>query len=424
MTPFVLVATVPTLLRGAFFRPELSGPEQTKDVDGFRVHYTVEGGDAVDPDDYLSEIVRGLTEGQQIYEAEGWPRPVPDDGEGGSDAIDVYVVDIDANGYAHPLDVGGDDASCYIRIDPNIPLFGDVVASVARHELHHCIQFRYRTDLPSWLYESASTYEQYSHIGDDPLLEFAVGTLWESRLSRPQHRLGDDRDPYATFLWSKFWAEHTGLDHARPIGLWESLRDGPWAEAMDAASREAFGESLGEIFLQYAVDNRFACADDDGQHYLDDPVPCVSDASVPTEPFEDGLTVTHDERRFTAAYFDVPPPDGPDDLGIHCSGAGGLRFALVTADEDGRQVAAAVEDPWTGVQWVRRRAGHEGRLVVAGTDAALDATCHLVPPTAAPTGCSTTPQSIGWLGLLVLGILHRPRAEPRAAKNRRTPWTS
>lgn len=408
MSPIVLIATVPPLLRGPIGRPVLSGPEQTQDIQGFRVHYTDEGPDAVDDPRYLAEVVRGLSEGRETFEAEGWPAPLPDDGEGGSDAIDVYIVDVDRNGYANPID-RGDDASCYIRIDPRIPMAGGAVASVARHELHHCIQFRYRTDLPSWIYESAATYEQYSHAGDDPALELAVGTLWISRLTRPEQRLGDDRDPYATFLWSKFWAEHTGYDPSRLVDLWEALRTGPWPEAMDRAAAEAFGESLDDVFVQYALHNRFACANDDGQHYLDDPLPCVADIGVPTEAFEDGLAVVHEERRFTAAYFDVAPAETAESLGIACSGQDGLRTALVTVDDAGQRVATATADPWTGAQWVTRQAGEGARLVVTGTDAPLDARCSIVEPRAAPNGCSTAPRGALWLGLAGLAAIRRRR---------------
>lgn len=413
MAPIVLIATVPSLFRGPSGRPDLSGPEQVVDVDGFRIHYTDTGPDALPDQAYLDEIVRGLTQGQETFEAEGWPRPLPDRGEGGSDAIDVYVVDVDVNGYANPSESREDESSCYIRIDPGVPRVGGAVASVARHELHHCIQFRYRTDLPSWLYESAATYEQYSHAGDDAALELAVGALWISRLTRPEDRLADDDNPYATFLWSKFWAEYGDYDPSRLVDLWEALRTGPWPEAMDGAAQEAFGESLDDVFLAYAVHNRFACANDDGQHYLVDPLPCVADITVPTQSFEDGLSVTHEQRRFTAAYFDVSPADADEALGVSCAGAEGVRAAIVTVDDEGRRLATSVEDPLTAVQWVSRRAGEAASLVVAGTDAPLDATCSVVEPRGAPAGCNSAPPGVTWLGFLGFAAIRRRKTHDR-----------
>ncbi|MEN0067653.1 MAG: hypothetical protein AAGA48_36320 [Myxococcota bacterium] len=410
MLPLVVViATVPPLFRSSLGRPVLSGPELTQDLDGFRIHYTAEGPDAVD-ESYLSEVQRGLVEGQAIFEEEGWPRPLPDNGEGGNDAIDVYILELDANGYANPVDVGNNDSSCYIRLDPKLPPLGGVIASVARHELHHCIQFRYRTNLPSWLYESGATYEQYSHAGDDPVLEAAAATLWASRLSEPERRLGNDQSPYATFLWSKFWAEYTGYDPERLVGLWEALQgDDHWANAMEEAAQDAFGESLDEVFLQYAVHNRFACANDDGQHYLDEPLPCVADVSVPTRMFEDTVRIEHDERRFTAAYFDISASETENSLGIHCAGVPGTRSALVTVNEDGERLVTATEDPWTGTLWVRRGPGEGARLIVAGTEAKLDATCVEVPKASAPRGCSTAPRGTGILALACLLTALRSR---------------
>lgn len=411
MSPIVLIATVPNLLRGPVGRPELSGPVHIEDVEGVRLHYTTEGVDAVEMA-YLDEIRRGLTEGLAVFEAEGWPAPLPDDGTGGSTAIDVYVVDLDANGYANPLRTGDGDASCFIRIDPGLPDLGGTVASVARHELHHCIQFRFRTDLPPWLYESGATYEQYSHAGNDPLLELAVGVLWSSRLARPEQRLGDDRDVYATFLWSKFWAEHTAYDPSRLVDLWEALRGtDTWPVAMERAAQEAFDSDLGDVFLQYAVHNRFACGQDDGLHYLDDPLPCVVEAArVPSQPFTSPITVRHDERRFTAAYFDVSPAEEDGPFGIRCEGSEGVRAALVTVDGSGRQIDVAIEDPRTDTLWITRRAGEQARLVVAGTDALLDATCTEVLPAMPAAGCSTQgTRSVGLMGAGLLLLRRRRR---------------
>lgn len=415
------VAAVPP---GPVARPTLSGPEQIVDIDGFRLHYTTEGIDAVPEGSYLDELQRGLLEGMAIFEEEGWLPPLPDDGTGGSNAIDVYVVDVARNGSANALPTGDGDASCFIRMDPGIPNAGGTIASVARHELHHCIQFRYRTDLPSWLYESGATYEQYRHAGDDPLLELAVGVLWDSRLRRPEARLGDDADVYATFLWSKFWAEYQSYDPTRLVDLWEALREDPWPVAMERAALDAFGESLDEVFLQHAVYNRFACADDDGQHYLDDPVPCrAPESRVPSEPFEGTVRVRHDQRRFTAAYFDVAPATQAGPLGIRCVGADGLRIALVTVDEAGRRVDTAIVDPVFDTVWVDRKVGEGARLIVAGTDAALDATCaEVAAATPPPGGCATaTPfQALGWCslgGLLAVGRRrsHRSRGSKRGA---------
>ena len=46
----------------------------------------------------------------------------PDDGTGGDDALDIYFLPIDANGYAYPLRDAAPDggAACYIELDSGI----------------------------------------------------------------------------------------------------------------------------------------------------------------------------------------------------------------------------------------------------------------------------------------------------------------
>ena len=83
-------------------RPELSGPEQTLDAaDGrYRLHFTHSGDDAIPADDadddgvadWAARALQALADGEQRYADEGWRLPMPDDGDGGSDAIDAEVV--------------------------------------------------------------------------------------------------------------------------------------------------------------------------------------------------------------------------------------------------------------------------------------------------------------------------------------------
>lgn len=409
------LATVPPAgLRGGFVRPSLSGPVEQIDVDGFRLHYTLQGRDAVSPvdvdgndrPDLLDRIVEGLEQGRSSFAAEGW-RGLLDDGEiGGTSAIDVYLRTLPVNGYATPVPIGSDH-SCYIEIDPGLTTASGIATSVALHELHHCVQFRYDADLPSWLYESASTYEQYSHV-TDPALDLALRLLYLDELSAMDTSLtteSGDNDPYTSFLWMKFWTELDGgvPELARLPALWEDLAgSGRWRAKLDRASRREFGLPLELTFLLYATWNSFACGADTGQLYDPAVLPCGGSFSVPVDEVGVGETIdiVHAEGPFTAHYLEVPSPEGQT-LSLTCTGEG-VYAAFVALDPDGhlsRMVDGLEPEP---TLTVGVPPGGAARAVVVGTRGPLDARCELtrVVPTP-PAGCSSAEATPAWLGLML-----------------------
>ncbi len=285
MLPFVLPATVPPNLAAwealRDDRRELSGPERTIESDDgmFLVHYTTEGVDAAAGDevaghpDLVWGVLQGLLDGRLAFEDRGYRGLVGDTGLGGSTQIDVYIRDIDANGYAYPETPGDPSAtgsSCYIEIDANLDV-GEVPDSVTAHELHHCVQYRYTTSSESWIYEATATFEQY-RVYRDPVLDLALGVLWVERLSRPDRSHNDlsGRYEYAGMVFLKWWEEFGGADPGRVVRLWEALSDEPiWQVTLDTEAELNWDLSWDEAFVEYAVWNAFACARDDGDHYQD-----------------------------------------------------------------------------------------------------------------------------------------------------------
>ncbi|MBX2800919.1 MAG: hypothetical protein KTR31_24780 [Myxococcales bacterium] len=415
-----LAAATPHLHRGRAPRPQLSGTPERVESPPFRVHFTRSGQDAVsDRDsegnglpDVVDAVVEGLQLGASQFEAEGWRPLMGDDGRGGSADIDVYFTPLDQFGtaYVEPAADGEQGASCFVTVDSDLQLLGDVAQSVALHELHHCVQYRYRVDLPGWLYESAATYEQYSHV-TSPVLDVAVGVLFDAELSSPERRLGStrDRDPYAAFLLMKFWTEFAaeGAQIDRLPALWEDLAiEERWREGLDAAATREFGAPFAELYLRYATWNGFACGGADGQHYLDDPIPCLVDTVVPIEaaqldvPFD----VTHVQSPFTAHYAEIDAmPEGDHEL--VCEGEG-VRAAWLRLGPAGVQLEQSdTPAPLTF------RTGDRARAVVVGTDAPLDATCTIraTQEPAAQKGCTTSSGAPGWLALGWGLLWHRRR---------------
>lgn len=434
----ILLSIRPWVGREAVFRPSLSGPEETVDAGRFLIRFTRTGRDAPTPSDAdanglpdLIDVLRTqLPIAEQAYLDEGWTPLVGDVGVGGTDQIDVYVVEIDAFGYSTSVPASDGSSSCFLEIDPALTLPGQVAASVATHELHHCVEFRYATGLSSWVYEAAATYEQYTHVLD-PLLDVAVGVLYGRRLAEPERRLADadGQFEYAAFLWMKYWAEAGGADDERLVAephperlieLWQALgAHDTWREGMDAASEAAFGRGLSATYLDHAVWNGFACANADGAHYLDSSLPCIATVAVPETAWDGApITVTHTDQPFTAAYLSLPT-DGPR-TGVRCDGDDDLRYAAVAVDGTGAELAAATGlsgDPLS----VPTVPGGAVRVVLTSSDAPIDASCEaFTPPAPDRVGCATGPSAgpsagraglgSSWVGALGAFALRRRRS--------------
>lgn len=404
-------------------RPSLSGPTEDVDVGRFRIHFTREARDAPSPidkdgnglPDLVDTIGLALVAAEDDYRAEGWRPLVDDEGAEGSNQLDVYVRDLDAYGRSTPWRVSDRSWSCFLEIDAGVQLSGSVATSVATHELHHCVEFRYNATLEPWLYESAATYEQYSHVVD-PILDVAVGVLYNTRLGAPERRLGaaDGRFEYAGFLWMKFWAEVGGRNEERLPALWEALGDAETgAEGLDTEAVRVFGTDLADTFVTHAAWNTFACSGDDGGHYADDVIPCILDVRSPIVAWDGApFDVLHDQAPFTSAYYALTGTGGR--MAVSCDGAEGLRFAAVAVDPNGRGHEIARGEGGDTVV-VGSALGGTVRLIVAGTEGPLEASCREVEPPPEPEayqgcGCETTTGGGWWM---VLGILVARRRSHR-----------
>ncbi|MCO4772336.1 MAG: hypothetical protein KDA24_20040 [Deltaproteobacteria bacterium] len=341
-------------------RPGLSGPEQLLESDDgrFLLHWTEEGVDAPtnqeDADDngipdFADLALLGLQAGDVAFPAAGYREVPPDDGQGGSDAIDVYFVDIEANGYAFSVPpMAGTDAqaSCTVLLDGGLGnSLPGVFESVAAHEFHHCTQYAYTIQAASWLLESTATFEQY-RLFDDPTLQSAVGVLWSIRLTRPDRALAStgSRYEYAGFVFELFWESFGGVDPARVPALWEALREagGDQQTALDAESNRLWDQPFSRTFLDYVTWNAFACDRDDAMHYDYAEFPCDLDASVPIAQATDVVQLELSEIPYTAAYAYIPAAGSEDPVELRCDGPGEAgaraRVRLLALDRFGREM--------------------------------------------------------------------------------------
>jgi hypothetical protein len=245
-------------------------------------------------------------------------------GVGGDSRLDVYLRHLDYNGYAHS-EWHDDHWAAYLEVDPAVAdLGGEVLASVAGHELHHAIEYSYSVEPPTGVHEAAATYAQYRLFHETVAMVAAVQVLWGLRLDAPEAGLAvtGDRMEYAAFVWVKFLVDHTGTqDTARR--WWEILADEPdWRWSLEALAIELGEEDALALFEEFAEWLFFSCAADDGQHWVDDGMGCVLEIGARVAEERDGVPASialDGPGHFGAVYATVALADG-EPLAVACQG--------------------------------------------------------------------------------------------------------
>ncbi len=271
-------------------RPTLSGPAQTLDTEHFRIHYTLQGADAVPAEDannnqhpdYVEQVARSL---EFVWYAEieifGWPPPPPDGSLGGDDRVDIYLQDImstdDLAGY---VDGGfretlvGDNprtevveirsSHSFMALDNDYAELSDTrnhdhlefMRAVVAHEFMHVIQYGMDGAEPAdWLWEATATWmedEVYNHINDGLTV---LGAPFKSPDSCQlvyggEERVEDIDNWYGQWLFLRFISERYG--HATVRGIWEAAVN---FDGYDAISHAliAVDTDLQTVFTEYSV---------------------------------------------------------------------------------------------------------------------------------------------------------------------------
>jgi hypothetical protein len=197
-----------------------------------------------------------------------WPIPPPDDGRGGDDRYDIYLM------------ADGDPGECvaeynpswpyeyapsYIKLRNNIPdglNTGDLRVTVA-HEFNHATQlsFTYKDGYPQnfWFYENCATYIS------DAIFNFTYyyfANFWGvDPLNYPEWKIdsqGDDTGfyKYAGFIWPMFLIEWTNDDDViRKI--WQRMGQVPgeniFSDIDFVLKNPQYEKSLDEALVEYAV---------------------------------------------------------------------------------------------------------------------------------------------------------------------------
>ena len=248
----------------------------------FRVHYDTEGSDAVDLvdddtngiPDYI-DLAAAVLDSTWALEVEqlGYNPPPSDNGLGGGDEYDVYIIDLSRGGCLGSVSVygcaypGTSGATTYshLEIDNNftdssyVKTRGlDALRVTIAHEFHHAIQFGYYAhEAGNWWQESTSTWMEevaYPHIDD--YLQYLIHFLGEPQRTLNSGRPGSNHT-YGSAIFSHFLDQRYSRELNRLI--WEELkeRESIHLDHFDRVIRQVEPGGLGVVMGEFAVWNYF-----------------------------------------------------------------------------------------------------------------------------------------------------------------------
>ncbi len=263
--------------------PEMSGKEETLDTEHFRIHYTRKGKDKVPNMNYVNMVAEIM---EHVYQVEieqmGWPAPPPDNGFGGDDRYDVYLLNIFEDGTAGFADGGfpetlvGDNPNTpgvetrshysYLALDNDYTELEDyggesesvtaVLQSTAAHEFKHAIQFGMDGEEPlEWLWEATATWIQgqvYPHVrdADEDLLAVVKSPDTCQAAYGGETRVEDENHWYGLWIFLQYISETYGPETVRSI--WENAQELDGYEALEVALFDA-GTTLDATFREFTL---------------------------------------------------------------------------------------------------------------------------------------------------------------------------
>jgi hypothetical protein len=324
------------------------------------VWYSVEGTNVTLLDDLdgsgfpdFAELVATTTEDVlAFYEDHGFRPPLPDGARGGSDAMDVYLIDFggNADGLYSPESCTGREAvqcSGYFVMENDFQGYGysDLGAAVrvlTSHELFHAVQAAYDADEEVWWSEGSAVWAErlYDPESED-FLWFADAYLDDTGRSLDEPPAGPvPTFAYATALWWYHLSEVYGEDVL--VELIEATESEEDLLVDMAAIEEARGGSLWADWSTFAGYN-LATGTRAGA------MESWSFASRigPATPEERGSSVEDENRYYplAATYYEVEWPGGPILFALEAP-APELYFELHPEDAEGRILPALAS--WTG----------------------------------------------------------------------------
>lgn len=344
---------------------------------GVRVWYSTEGNNAVqsgddDADgvpDFAETVAATAEDVLAVYAATGFRSIPADGGEGGSDAMDVYLVDFAGTADGHYSAESCEDDACsgYFVMENDFSGYGyssdeAAIAVLTSHELFHGIQGAYDYDEESWYTEGTAVWAERHY---DPASE---DFLWfcDAYLEEPTRQLSEPPSgpvptfAYATALWWWFVTEQEGT--AWMVGYLEAT---PATDDLPALLGEQL--DLTSSFVRFAEWN-LATGSLAGVAESYDFA-----AEIGPPVFEARASALDDDQRFyplSTTYYRLNHGGGALQFGLEAD-APSLVFELWATDAEGRVTElVAAPAPTAGIQELGDF--EEGTYYFVGVNPSLD----------------------------------------------------
>lgn len=249
-------------------RPDLQ-TSIVSNSDKFRIHFDTTGNNVPSYNSSLTPYQNALEVGKAIdsaYNFEvnylGYPPPPSDNGQGGDNLLDIYIVRIGPGYYGSTywedvINEANQTYTSYIEIDP---AFGsgfyshglNGVRVTAAHELHHAIQignYTNRYDDDGFFYELTSTSME-EFVFDDVNDYYEYIKYYFRNPARSFIRMLYTTDGYDLAVWNLFLKKKFGYDIIRR--QWELM---PTMRALYAISQSLFehNSSFTNVFNEFGI---------------------------------------------------------------------------------------------------------------------------------------------------------------------------
>ena len=274
-------------------RPEISGTPITIDTEHFRIHYTLEGTDRVPEQDdnnngipdYVEQTARVM---EYIWDTSinhyGWNPPPPDEGKGGDDRYDVYLIDVISRelafGYAHGghgYTLVGDNPltdtveyaahNSYFVLDNDYarfaedyyqynPDFLEYLYGTAGHEFMHALQFGYNGEEEmTWIWEATADWYEDEIFDDYNGAVEVLDSVFKSPDTCQLAFGGDERIEdlyhwYGMWIFMRYISEQYSHETVRAV--WENLIDFDGYAAFEITFVD-LETTLDEVFVNFAI---------------------------------------------------------------------------------------------------------------------------------------------------------------------------
>lgn len=260
---------------------QYANPSEVETLDtvggAFRLHFTRKGPDAVPAGDvngdgfpdYVQELGETYEKVLTFYQKLGFAKPMSDEGGGGDNRFDVYLLDFAGKGDGNYVSESclGEACAGYMVQENDFAGYGYPTTAYANailssHEFFHAVQAGYDVKQSSILSEGTAVWatEQYDSSLYD-FENFLPGYLQHPDRSLDKPMIGPvDAFSYGSALFFQYLSERYGPQAI--LQLWKDCKNGAhgvanpnWFSALAALCEREFASSFAEEFSTFAMWN-------------------------------------------------------------------------------------------------------------------------------------------------------------------------